>query len=168
MRVRRHLRGNNAATALGIGVGGARRRRRQRGGGGGGGDDSDPTTAATATTTAVLLPLIDSANHSESASDSRIEYDPLRRRFELWIGPDCLVREEEQEGDDGGDGDDDYSKTQLYIRYGGNKSDREWLLNYGFLPGVGMSSSNRRKSGPALSDDEYRRTLAEAFLRRNS
>jgi hypothetical protein len=70
---------------------------------------------------AVLLPLIDSANHLATA-DSIIEYNPLSSEFTLSVGPKCLV---EEEG----------SKTQLYISYGA-KSDAELLNNYGFLPGV--------------------------------
>jgi hypothetical protein len=87
---------------------------------------------------AVLLPLIDSANHLESA-DSSIEYDPLKGTMSLSIGPNCLVKEEEGE-------------TQLYVSYG-PKTDLELLLNYGFLPEIGHV--------------EERKDLAEAFIRRN-
>jgi hypothetical protein len=88
---------------------------------------------------AVLLPLIDSANHRESA-DSSIEYDPLKGTMSLSIGPKCLVKEE------GGE-------TQLYVSYG-PKTDAELLLNYGFLP------DSRH--------DAERKHLAESFIRRNS
>jgi hypothetical protein len=94
--------------------------------------------------TAVLLPVIDSANHLEQA-DSTIVFDPVKGCFELSIGPACLV----QEGDS--------TTTQLYVSYG-KKSDRELILNYGFLPGVPVT----------LDDDEYRRNLAQAFLERIS
>lgn len=99
--------------------------------------------------TVVLLPLIDSANHMESAGSS-IEYNPLSNAFELSIQPDCVVPEED-------------GQQQLYISYG-SKGDTELLLNYGFLPGVG--------SGGADGDDEaaretQRQQLAEAFIARN-
>jgi hypothetical protein len=83
---------------------------------------------------AVLLPLIDSANHMEEA-DSSIEYSPLTDSFDLNGGPGCLLKE-----DDG--------TQQLYISYG-KKSDKELLLNYGFLKGttykVGEDETERRK-----------------------
>lgn len=87
---------------------------------------------------AVLLPLIDSANHLEAA-DSSINFDPLKGSFELSIGPNCLVKEND-------------GSTQLYISYG-PKSKEELLLNYGFLPGVPVD----------VSDDEYRRCLGEQY-----
>ena len=90
---------------------------------------------------AVLLPLIDSANHLEEA-DSSIEYNPLTDSFDLNGGQNCLVVEED-------------GTQQLYISYG-RKSDKELLLNYGFLKGttynVGYNETERRK------------LLAEKFL----
>jgi hypothetical protein len=80
---------------------------------------------------AVMIPLIDSANHLEEA-DSSIEYSPLSDSFTLTAGPKCIVEEN--------------GKCQLYISYG-KKSDAELLLNYGFLGGVasdGDSSTRRR------------------------
>lgn len=96
---------------------------------------------------AVLLPLIDSANHLETA-DSSIEYNPLTREFTLNVGPKCLVEEE------GG-------KTQLYISYG-KKSDAELLNNYGFLPGISCSDGENE-----AAQDSQRTRLAEAFIQRN-
>lgn len=87
-----------------------------------------------------MLPFIDCANHLEEA-DSRIEYDPVKRCFELNVGPSCL----------------DNATQQLYISYGW-KNDRELLLNYGFLPSLTVSDS----------ESDYRRNLAEAFVERNS
>jgi len=43
---------------------------------------------------AVLLPLIDSANHMEEA-DSSIEYSPLTDSFNLNGGPGCLLKEDD-------------------------------------------------------------------------
>ena len=97
---------------------------------------------------AVLLPLIDSANHVETA-DSSIEYNPLAKTFTLNVGPKCLVQE------DGGE-------TQLYVTYG-PKSDAELLLNYGFLPGVPCSDGDDE-----AARDSQRARLAEAFVRRNA
>jgi hypothetical protein len=97
---------------------------------------------------AVLLPLIDSANHLETA-DSSIEYNPLSSEFTLSVGPKCLVEE-------------DGSKTQLYISYGA-KSDAELLNNYGFLPGVSCSDGDDE-----AARDSQRSRLAQAFLQRNS
>ena len=90
---------------------------------------------------AVLLPMIDSANHYDDA-DSLIEYDPFQDGFGLKLGNKCLGKED----------------GQVFISYGKNKSDTEWLLNYGFLPGVSFDSD---------SEEENRLTLANAFLKRN-
>ena len=95
---------------------------------------------------AVLLPLIDSANHREDA-DSVIEYSPLQNSFTLSGGQKCIV--EESEG-----------KKQLYISYG-KKKDTEYLLNYGFLPSAAVASGMRG------DDTSRRRRLAEQFLARN-
>lgn len=99
-----------------------------------------PTILQQRMKSAVLLPLIDSANHLEAA-DSSIDFDPLKGSFELSIGPNCLVQEND-------------GSTQLYISYG-PKNKEELLLNYGFLPGVPVD----------LSDNEYRRHLAESYQR---
>lgn len=97
---------------------------------------------------AVLLPMIDSANHEEDA-DSSIEYDPLTNCFQMSIGPKCLL-----------DSPDPASKDlQLCTSYG-KRSDAELLLNYGFLPGVTCWDD------APLS--EQRTRLAEAFNSRNS
>jgi hypothetical protein len=97
---------------------------------------------------AVLLPVIDSANHIETA-DSSIVYDPLRSCFQLQCGPKCFVSE-----------DDD--KTQLFVSYG-PKTDTELLLNYGFLPNVPCSEGNDE-----AVRDQQRRRLADAFQARSS
>ena len=96
---------------------------------------------------AVLLPVIDSANHLEEA-DSSIEYDPISQSFSLKIGPDCLVPDKEQ--------------IQLFVSYG-KKTDVELLLNYGFLPGISYSDRNDDDSL-----DAQRQLLAEMFIRRNT
>jgi hypothetical protein len=97
---------------------------------------------------AVLLPWIDSANHHAQA-DSTILYDPLTQSFELYIGPKCLVTEEDQDSVH-------MSRRQVYINYG-SKTNTEWLLNFGFLPTVPAA---------ALVDgaDDYRRRLALALV----
>lgn len=98
---------------------------------------------------AVLLPFIDSANHDEQA-DSSIEYNPIRRAFELSVGPKCFVK----------------AKTlnvpaQLFISYG-KKNDKELLINFGFVPDAEIEDSLTTASG-----DEYRTRLADAYLKRN-
>lgn len=93
----------------------------------------------------VLLPLIDSANHMESA-DSSIAFDPLGNTFSLEIGPNCLVPEND-------------GKKQLYISYG-PKSPKELLLNYGFLPNVPCSEGL-----DDASRDEQREQLAAEFTK---
>lgn len=100
--------------------------------------------AASSPEQAVLLPLIDSANHLEIA-DSKIMFDPAKQEFLLTIGKRCLVKESD-------------GMTQLFITYG-DKSDVELLNNFGFLPGVAIRDGT--------TDDERRR-LAEAFLERAS
>lgn len=99
---------------------------------------------------AVLLPLIDSANH-DSTADSSIQYNPLSKSFELSLGSKCLKTED--------------NKTQLYITYG-DKSDAEWLLNYGFLPNV---SCNVDDDTTDLEEarNAQRFKLAQAFIERN-
>jgi len=90
---------------------------------------------------AVMLPLIDSANHLEEA-DSSIEYSPLTDSFELTGGNRCLVQ------------DKDSGKQQLFISYG-KKSDKELLLNYGFLKGTLYKGED---------ETERRKQLAERFV----
>lgn len=90
---------------------------------------------------AVLLPLIDSANHMEDA-DSMIVYNQLGESFGLSVGEKCVV--------------DTNGKRQLFISYG-KKKDTELLLNYGFLQGVDISDTN---------SNARRQKLAEAFLSR--
>ena len=92
---------------------------------------------------AVLLPLVDSANHLEEA-DSSIDYSPLDESFSLTIGKNCIV--------------ESCGKDQLFISYG-RKKDTELLLNYGFLEGVDLSDEN---------DDSRRRKLVETFLSRQN
>ena len=95
---------------------------------------------------AVMLPLIDSANHLQEA-DSVIEYDPAVDGFVLSLGRKCLVKEI----------DGDNERAQACISYG-IKTDSELLINYGFLRGVNNADE---------SQDERRRRLADEFVRRN-
>ena len=95
---------------------------------------------------AVMLPLIDSANHLQEA-DSVIEYDPAVDGFVLSLGRKCLVKEI----------DEDSERAQACISYG-IKTDSELLINYGFLRGVKNADE---------SQDERRRRLADEFVRRN-
>jgi hypothetical protein len=106
--------------------------------------------------TAVLPPLIDSANHMETA-DSSIVYDPVRSCFQLQCGPQCFGSESENGNDDA------QQKTQLFVSYG-PMTDTELLLNYGFLPNVPCSEGNEDKQ----VRDEQRGRLAEAFQARSS
>jgi len=108
---------------------------------------------------AVMLPLIDSANHMEKA-DSVIEFDPLKDIFTLSVGSKCLVKEKTENGNE---------KTQLYVSYG-KKKDTELLLNYGFLNDFVVGSEKTGKSANEADDtvrDRVRRYLAEEFVRRN-
>ena len=91
---------------------------------------------------AVLLPLIDSANHLEEA-DSSITYSALDDAFTMIAGGKCIIEEN--------------GKKQLYISYG-KKKDTELLLNYGFLPDI-QTTGDRRST---------RTKLAEAFISRQS
>lgn len=100
---------------------------------------------------AVLLPLIDSANHLQEA-ESVIEYDPAVDGFVLSLGRKCLVKEVDETGRE---------RAQVCISYG-IRGDSELLLNYGFLRGVtmdGVGSDGER--------NEIRKRLAEAYLSRN-
>lgn len=96
---------------------------------------------------AVMLPLVDSANHIQEA-DSVIEYDPSIDGFVLSLGRKCLVKEVDGDGE----------RAQACISYG-IKSDSELLINYGFLRGV--------KNDEDGIQDEKRQRLAEEFVRRN-
>lgn len=87
-----------------------------------------------------LLPLIDSANHLETA-DSQLEFVPSKKTFNLNIGPQCI----------------DGEFSQLYISYG-MQSDEALLLNHGFLPNV------QKSPGVAGS---MRKSLVEAYHARN-
>mmetsp|Transcript_13503 Transcript_13503/g.20556 ORF Transcript_13503/g.20556 Transcript_13503/m.20556 type:complete len:395 (-) Transcript_13503:137-1321(-) len=101
---------------------------------------------------AVLLPFIDSANHSENA-DSNIQFDPLKDCFTLSAGKNCFI------------GDDDSGRTQLFINYG-TRSDSELLLNYGFL-NEATYGADIRTGDTTSKRDERRKMLAEAFVRAN-
>jgi len=94
---------------------------------------------------AVLLPYIDSANHSDHA-ESNIEYDPVNGIFILDVGRNCKVPE-----DDG--------RTQLYINYG-RRTDSDLLLNYGFL-------TNMEGGTESVDVDQRRARLAKEFVKRN-
>jgi hypothetical protein len=100
---------------------------------------------------AVMLPLIDSANHLQEA-DSLIEYDPSVDGFVLSLGRKCLVKEVDDAGE----------KAQVCISYG-LRGDSELLVNYGFLRGVTMD-----EAGASDQDrSEIRKLLAETYLSRN-
>jgi len=99
---------------------------------------------------AVMLPLIDSANHLQEA-DSVIEYDPAMDGFVLSLGRKCLVKEVDELGE----------RAQVCISYGVRK-DSELLLNYGFLRGVTMTGIEMGRDR-----NEIRERLAEAFISRN-
>lgn len=86
-----------------------------------------------------LLPFIDSANHSEAAN-SKIEYDPLTKSFQLCIGSECV----------------DADTKQLFVSYG-SRTDEEWIINYGFLPGLSLLSTA----------ESYPQELAEEYIRRS-
>jgi hypothetical protein len=109
---------------------------------------------------AVLLPLIDSANHIDTA-DSRIEYDPLRQVFSLTIGPKCLVPTIQSEDS----AESANPPPQVMVNYG-RKTDTELMLNYGFLSGMPCSVVSRDDDETDL--DAQRRWLAEEFLRRSN
>lgn len=103
---------------------------------------------------AVMLPLIDSANHLQEA-DSVIEFDPSADGFVLSLGRKCLVKEV----------DDDRERAQVCISYGVRK-DSELLLNYGFLRGVTMDGI--KNDDGDVERSQIRQRLAEAFLERYS
>jgi len=102
---------------------------------------------------AVLLPLIDSANHLQEA-DSVIEYDPAVDGFVLSLGRKCLVKEVDEAGE----------RAQVCISYGVRK-DSELLVNYGFLRGVTMEGLDNEEGDE--NRDGIRQRLAEQFEIRN-
>lgn len=102
---------------------------------------------------AVMLPLIDSANHLQEA-DSVIEFDPSVDAFVLSLGRKCLVKEVDDTGE----------RAQVCISYGIRK-DSELLLNYGFLRGVSVEGSQNVDGNE--SRDEVRQRLADEFVLRN-
>mmetsp|Transcript_37702 Transcript_37702/g.79484 ORF Transcript_37702/g.79484 Transcript_37702/m.79484 type:complete len:411 (+) Transcript_37702:205-1437(+) len=102
---------------------------------------------------AVMLPLIDSANHLQEA-DSVIEYDPAVNGFVLSLGRKCLVKEVDETGE----------RAQVCISYGVRK-DSELLLNYGFLRGCTMEGLEN-KDGEE-NRDVIRQRLAEQFVSQN-
>lgn len=100
---------------------------------------------------AVMLPLIDSANHLEEA-DSVIEFDPATDGFVLSLGRKCLVKEKDETGE----------RAQVCISYG-LRGDSELLINYGFLRGVTMDKAANYDNDIS----EIRKLLAEAYISRN-
>ena len=102
---------------------------------------------------AVMLPLIDSANHLQEA-DSVIEYNPTTDAFELSLGRKCLLKEVDGAGE----------RAQVCISYG-IRGDSELLLNYGFLRGVTMDGLKAEDGDD--SRDSIRKRLAEEFVSRN-
>lgn len=99
---------------------------------------------------AVMLPLIDSANHLEEA-DSVIEYDPTVDAYVLSLGEKCLVKEV----------DGAVVRAQVCISYG-NKKDFELLINYGFLRGVALEGLKNEDNREGV-----RQRLIDEFLSRN-
>eukprot|EP00978_Attheya_sp_CCMP212_P022333 scaffold66535_cov40-Attheya_sp.AAC.3 len=105
---------------------------------------------------AVLLPLIDSANHIPTA-ESRLEFDPLSKSFSVSIDPNTCI---------------DPKTQQLFISYG-IKTDAELLLNYGFLPSPNnnvLDSTTTNDNDNHDNDpkrDAHRAALAKAFVQRN-
>jgi hypothetical protein len=107
---------------------------------------------------AVMLPLIDVANHRAEAASS-IRFDPLTDSFDLVINPRRCVNQ---------------SDGQLFVSYG-DKSDVELLLNYGFIPNDTPMQRDREGSfileagnaGVDEDDESLRFTLATMFNIRN-
>jgi len=109
------------------------------------------SSSSSSSSSAVLLPMIDSANHlNEAGPETTITYDPVTDCFQLYVGPKCI----------------DPITQQLFISYG-TKTDAEWLLNYGFLPGVVMQGEDADGVNDAARDRQ-RKQLAQAFLARNN
>jgi hypothetical protein len=106
---------------------------------------------------AVLLPIIDSANHHNDAQkDTNIVYNPFRNSFEWSIGPKSLIASTPPYGQP-----QQSLPKQVCISYGNQKSDNEWIINYGFLPGISID-------GDIDNFDDYRLFVAQAYLERNS
>ena len=117
-----------------------------------------------------LLPLIDSANHDNRA-DSVIEFNPLTQCVELSIGPNCIINEGSSNNNNESQSQSQCSpQRQLCVSYGSNKSDTEWLINYGFLPSLQRQQNNDNIDDNNNDDDNdtvIRRRLAKAYLARN-
>ena len=129
---------------------------------------------------AVLLPIIDSANHDPNAAkDTNIVYNPLQHTFEWMIGPQSFIestnierpplRRQQQVSFENAvptmtiTSNDLVQPTslQVCISYGKQpKSDIEWMINYGFLPGVSIDAD-------IDNFDQYRYFLSQQFLERN-
>ena len=129
---------------------------------------------------AVLLPVIDSANHHDSSErDTDIAYNPFRHTFEWSIGPKSLISMvwpsdvvQYQNPNDINFVVTATSYASLYqrnqeslpkqvcISYGNKKCDTEWLINHGFIPGITFEAD---------VDDfhQYRLFLAQTYLERN-
>jgi hypothetical protein len=120
---------------------------------------NNPSNSNANDVSAVLLPLIDSANHVPTA-ESRLEFDPLEKTFSVSIDPNTCI---------------DAKTQQLFINYG-TKTDVELLLNYGFLPDssspnnpmmLDSSSSTSNNDNDPNKRDAQRAALAQAFVQRN-
>jgi hypothetical protein len=129
---------------------------------------------------AVLLPIIDSANHHpDTMKDTNIVYNPLQHTFEWMIGPKSFIectnvvrpplrRQQQQTFDTAVPTMTITSNDlvpslslQVCISYGKQpKSDIEWMINYGFLPGVSIDAD-------IDNFDQYRYFLSQQFLERN-
>jgi hypothetical protein len=130
---------------------------------------------------AVLLPIIDSANHSPDAmKDTNIAYNPLQHTFEWMIGPQSFIEStnivrpplrRQQQPPSFENAVPTMTITsndlvpsislQVCISYGKKpKSDIEWMINYGFLPGVSIDAD-------IDNFDQYRYFLSQQFLERN-
>jgi hypothetical protein len=92
----------------------------------------------------VLLPLIDSANHLETA-ESSIVFNPLSGCFELSLQPSCIVPQR--------NADDDHPQQQVYINYG-TKKDTELLPTMAFclVLWIPVKKRTRRKYLETYSD----------------
>ena len=146
---------------------------------------SSPTRYKNVDQSAVLLPIIDSANHSPDAmKDTNIVYNPLQHTFEWMIGPKSFVastnierpplRRRRQQPQPPLSFENTVPtmtitsndlvpsiSLQVCISYGKQpKSDIEWMMNYGFLPGVSIDAD-------IDNFDQYRYFLSQQFLERN-
>jgi hypothetical protein len=126
---------------------------------------------------AVLLPIIDSANHDDDAArDTDISYNPFRHTFEWFIGPKSLISMvwptdvvQYQNPNDinivvtaksYAQRNEEAMPKQVCISYGNKKSDSEWLINHGFIPGIKFESD-------IDNFHQYRLFLAQTYLERN-